>query len=419
MTRKVPGAGLVLNRSDANAKDGHQPRRVYLDNHATTPVDPRVRAVVVDHLERTFGNASSADHVFGDEAECAVEAAADEVAALVGASADDVLFTAGATESINLALQGFARWAARRLGRPPRVAVSAVEHRAVLDTARVLEDDGRIKLSVLPVDSCARLDLDHFRRVADAGLDLVCVMAANNEVGTLYPLSTVGAIARQVGAAFLCDGTQAIGKVHIDVAEDGVTFLALSGHKLYGPKGVGALVCAPGAPLDPILFGGGQQRRLRPGTINAPGIAGLGEACRLRRLEMGSDEARVGALRDELQAALRRALPSLVVNGDIDARLAGNLHIAIPGVPNQAVVARLRDRVALATGAACSSGIEGPSHVLRAMGLPRNVQDGALRIGLGKFTTDEDIRTAAAAIIAAVDQVAQAIASGPAGSRHP
>lgn len=376
-------------------------RPIYLDYHATTPTDPRVAAVVLHHLTTAFGNASSADHAFGDEAEAAVEAARAEVAALVDVPPSWVVFTSGATESLNLAIQGFTA-ALARAGRRPRLAVSPVEHRAVLDTCEHLARDGRVELRYLRVDECARLDLDHLGEVCRAGVDLVAVMAANNEVGTVYPVDAVGALAEAHGAAFLCDATQAAGKVPIAAARAGVTFLTLSAHKFYGPKGVGALIVRRGAPLEAAQRGGSQERGMRSGTLNVPGIAGLGEAARLRRLEMVADEAAVAGRRDTLEAALIDHIPGLIVNGDRAARLAGNLHVSVPGAPNGAVVARLRDRVALATGAACSSGVEAPSHVLRAMGLPEALQDGALRIGLGKFTTDAELAAAAPLIAGAV-----------------
>lgn len=377
-------------------------QRIYLDNHATTRVDPRVVEVMTPYFVESYGNPSSADHAFGDDAERAVAAATAQLSHLVRCEPDEVVFTSGATESVNLAFVGFTRSARRRLGRVPRVAISAVEHSAVSETARVLAKEGLIDLTVIPVDSCARLDLESLQRVASRGLDLVSVMAANNEVGTLYPLAAIGQIASESGAAFLCDATQAVGKISVDVARASITFLALSAHKFYGPKGVGALVVTRGAPFDSISHGGGHQFGRRPGTLNVPGIVGLGEACRLRDLEMGIDEPRIGSQRDVLQDRLLSELEEAVVNGAGEARLAGNLHFSIPGVPNQAIVARVRDRLAIATGAACSSGIEAPSPVLRAMGLPESLQAGALRIGLGRFTTDSDIDEAADVLLHAV-----------------
>ncbi len=372
--------------------------RVYLDYHATTPVDPRVVAVVVHYMSTGFGNASSADHCFGDEAEAAVATARTEVAELVDATPESVVFTSGATESINLAIQGFVR--ATGKGRRTRIVVSPVEHSAVLETCRAMARDGLAEVRELSVDIRGRLDLNAVEDECAAGADLICVMAANNEIGNIYPVEELGKLAQRHGVAFLCDATQACGKIPLSVRATGITFFALSGHKMYGPKGVGSLVVTSPRALHAISFGGEHERRLRPGTLNVPGIAGLGEACRLRRLEMRTDEAAVASRRDRLQELLVENIDGLVVNGDVESRLAGNLHVSVPDVPNGAMVARVRDRLAIATGSACSSGIDSPSHVLRAMQLPTGVIDGALRIGLGKFTTDVEVDRAASILIA-------------------
>jgi cysteine desulfurase len=370
------------------------PGRIYLDYHATTPVDPRVAAAVLHYLTKEFGNASSADHVFGDEAERAVTWARAEVARLVDVSPEEIIFTSGATESVNLGFQGFVSRFTRETRRTPRVVISAVEHRAVLETARALAKAGRITLIVLPVDREAQVDLDILRRVAKSGVDLVCIMSANNEVGTLYPVDDIGAIVGAAGASFLCDATQAIGKVPLSATRSQMTFVAFSAHKIYGPMGVGALVVRRGTKIDPLWFGGGHERAVRPGTINVPGVVAFGEACRLRCLEMSEDEPAIAALRDTLQRDLLDGIDGLVVSQHA-RRLAGNLHISIPDVPNGAIIARVRHKLAIATGAACTSGIESASHVLQAMGLSQQIQDGALRLGLGKFTTASEIREVA------------------------
>lgn len=234
-------------------------------------------------------------------------------------------------------------------------------------------------------------------------------MVANNEIGNIYPIQKIGQIAQRYGIPFLCDGSQAVGKIPIQFEEWGITYLALSAHKLYGPKGVGALVVRRGYHLEPLLFGGGHQKGMRSGTLNVPSIVGLGEACRLRSLEMEEDERAIAIKRDKLQALLLERTPSLVVNGDINYRLAGNLHIAVPGIPNSAVIARVRHRLAISTGSACSSGVELPSHVLQSLRLPEVVVDGALRIGLGKFTTEEEMDGAAVILSEAVAQIQQVL----------
>ena len=383
---------------------GPAERPVYLDYHATTPVDPRVADVVVHYMITAFGNASSKDHAFGDEAEETVAAAREHVARLVGAPPRSVIFTSGATESANLAIAGFAR-ARADVSRPIRIALSETEHSAVLDTCRMLVQDGAAELTMLAVDNLGRVDLQAIETACRTGADLLCVMAANNEVGTINPVQQIGALARKYAVALFTDATQAVGRIPIRVSDWGITLLAFSAHKLYGPKGCGCLIVSPDTALRPIIHGGGHQRGLRSGTLNVPAIAGLGEACRLRSAEMYDDEPIIARRRDSLQAYLSDRIPGLVVNGDTSNRLAGNLHISVPDVPNGAIVARLRNRVALSTGAACSSGIEAPSHVLRAMRLPEPVLNGALRISLGKFTTDHDIVVAGESIVAAVDDV--------------
>jgi cysteine desulfurase len=249
------------------------------------------------------------------------------------------------------------------------------------------------------VDANGRIDLDFLEQVCDRGLSLLCIMAANNEIGNIYPIQAIGQIAQRYQVPFLCDGSQSVGKIPLNFEEWGITYLAISAHKLYASKGVGALVVRKGYQIEPLIFGGGHQRGMRSGTLNVPGIVGLGEACRLRQAEMAVDERVIAAKRDRLQFLLSDAIPSLVINGDLEHRLAGNLHISVPGVPNSAVIARIRHQLAISTGSACSSGVEAPSHVLRALQLPEDLVTGALRIGIGKFTTDNEIDRAAELLI--------------------
>jgi len=379
-------------------------RLIYLDYHATTPCDRRVAQKVLWAMTDGFGNASSTDHAIGDAAEDAAKEAKGHIADLVGAAPRDIIFTSGSTESINLAIQGTIQHLENK-GIHPHIALSAVEHKAVLDTCLALEEQGRVKLSILPVDAQARIDLAQLEQGCASGIHLLCVMAANNEVGTIYPIDKIAHVAQTYGVPFLCDASQAIGKVPIHFQDWGITMLSLSAHKFYGPQGVGALVVKRGHPLEPLLYGGGHQRGLRSGTLNLPGIVGLGEACRLRALEMEEDERAIGEKRDRLQKLLTEKIPGLVVNGDQENRLAGNLHISIPGIPNGAVIARVRHQLAISTGSACSSGVETASHVLKAMALGEEVIEGALRIGLGKYTTDGEIEDAAELIGNTVSQI--------------
>ncbi|MDX2229686.1 MAG: cysteine desulfurase family protein [Leptolyngbyaceae cyanobacterium bins.349] len=365
---------------------------IYLDYHATTPVDRRVADRIYHYMTEEFGNASSTDHEWGDRAETAIKQAAKQVADLIGASPREIIWTSGATESINLAIQGSL---APNPTKPHRIGLMAIEHKAVLDTCRALETRGWAELVYLQVDSKGRLDLEHLEEVCAEGLSLLCVMAANNEIGNIYPIQKIGQIAQQYGIPFLCDGSQAVGKIPIQFEKWGITYLAISAHKFYGPKGIGALAVRRGYHLEPLIFGGGHQRGMRSGTLNVPGIVGLGEACRLRSLEMEADERAIAAKRDRLQNLLLEKIPNLVINGDQEHRLAGNLHISVPDVPNSAIIARVRHKLAISTGSACSSGVEAPSHVLQSLNLPESLIDGALRIGLGKFTTYEEIERTA------------------------
>ncbi|MCA6573086.1 MAG: cysteine desulfurase [Pseudanabaena sp. M57BS1SP1A06MG] len=382
-------------------------RPIYLDYHATTPVDPRVASVVMEYMQTEFGNASSIDHTYGDKADRAVKQAAKQVADLIGAVPREVIFTSGATESINLVLQGLTPKSpsAHKL----KIAVLPIEHKAVLDTCDALVKKGIAEMILLKVDRQGKLDLEHVETTCTQGIDLICVMAANNEIGTIYPMPEIGAIAQRYNAPFLCDATQAVGKIPINFRDWGITYLTLSGHKMYAPKGIGALILRKGYHLQPLIYGGGQQKGIRAGTLNVAGIAGLGEACRLRQQEMLADEQAIAAKRDRLQSLLLESIPDLTINGDRLNRLAGNLHISVPNIPNKAIITRIRDQLAIATGSACSSGVETASHVLQAINLPTNLIEGALRISIGKFTTDAEIDRAANILITAVHSTQQII----------
>jgi cysteine desulfurase len=381
-------------------------KSIYLDYHATTPIDLRVASLMLHYMTEEFGNASSTDHEWGHSAESAIKQSAQCVSTLIGASPREILWTSGATESINLAIQGSLP---PKPEKPHRIALLPLEHKAVLDTCHALEKRGWAELIYLRVDSKGRLDLDDLAQVCTKGLSLLCVMAANNEIGNIYPIQAITQIAQRHNIPFLCDASQSVGKIPIQFEEWGITYLAISAHKLYGPKGSGALVVRKGYYLEPLLFGGGHQQGMRSGTLNVPGIVGLGEACRLRSLEMEADEKAIATQRDRLQQLLVDSMPNLVINGDVENRLAGNLHISIPDVPNSAIIARVRSKLAISTGSACTSGVEAPSHVLRALGLSNELIEGALRIGLGKFTTDDDIIQAAEILSTTINQIREAM----------
>lgn len=376
---------------------------IYLDYHSTTPVDPRVAEKVMYYMTTAFGNASSVDHGYGDDAAQAVKQARQQIAELMNASPQEIIFTSGATESINLAIQGHIF----KQNTTCKIIVSPVEHKAVLDTCQELAKKGLVEIIWLKVNQQAQIDLEHLKKICSEDASLLCMMAANNEVGTIYPIQQVGTIAQKYNIPFLCDASQAIGKIPINFEDWGITYLTISGHKFYAPKGVGALVIRRGYHLQPLIYGGGHQQGIRSGTLNVPGIVGLGEACKLRQLEMQEDEKAIKTLRDMLQNLLQSQIPDLVVNGDLNSRLSGNLHISIPGIPNSAIIARVCQQLAVSTGASCSSGAITSSHVLRAMNLSENIIEGALRIGIGKFTTKAEIEQASSLIINAVNEIRQ------------
>ena len=372
-------------------------QRIYLDHHATTPVDPRVAEVVVRVMTEHYGNAHSVEHAFGREAAGLVQTAATQVAALIGAEPEDVRFTSGASEALRLAL-AYGSGAAG--GRPLKVAASAIEHPALIAELERGRSLGWFDLRWMPVDGDGLVAIEAVQAALNGGAELLCLMAANNEVGAIQPIEAAAERTSAAGAAILVDATQAAGRIPLAAREWGIDYLVVSGHKLYGPKGVGALI-GPDLGLAPPP----ERYAFHDATPNVPGIAGLGEACRLCSVEMANDELRISALRDRLQERLLASLPGAVVNGPPTLRLAANLHLSITGADNDAVVAQLSAQVALSSGAACASGTDAPSHVLRAMGLPTWRQEGALRISLGRFTTEAQIDQAAVAIVEAIRNV--------------
>jgi cysteine desulfurase len=362
---------------------------LYLDYHATTPVDPRVLEAMLPYFSEQFGNPHSKQHAWGWEARDAVEAARAQVAALIGASAGEIVFTGGATESNNLALRGVI---AARPNRARHVVTVATEHKSVLDVCQGFERDG-CDVTVLGVDGGGLIDLDDLRRALRQDTVLVSVMAANNEIGTIQPMAAIGAIVREHGALLHTDAAQAAGKIPIDVRAMNIDLLSLTGHKFYGPKGCGALFIRKAKPrlaITPLVAGGGQENGLRSGTLNVPGIVGLGRAAELCRLEMGVESARLAALRDRLLQGLQSKLPGLRVNGTLTPRLPHNLHVSFQGVEGEALLMALGD-LAVSTGSACSSGSQAPSHVLQAIGATSHGGGASVRFGLGRSTTPADV----------------------------
>ncbi|MBC7635355.1 MAG: aminotransferase class V-fold PLP-dependent enzyme [Acetobacteraceae bacterium] len=369
-------------------------RPIYLDNQATTPCDPRVIAAMLPWFTEFFGNPHSAEHVMGQQAEAAVEAARAEVAALIGADVREIVFTSGATESNNIAIKGAARFAARMGDPRKRIITIATEHKCVLESVADLADDG-FEPVVLPVGRDGLLDPEVLRDALAAPTLLVSVMAVNNEIGVIQDIHALAAIAREAGALFHTDAAQATGKIALDVA--GIDLLSISGHKLYGPKGVGALYVRrrPRVRIAPLFSGGGQERGLRSGTLPTPLIVGLGEACLLAAAEMAADTVRIGALRDRMLTGLNAAIPGITINGSVGARIAGNLNLTFPGADAIGLMAAMPE-LCVSTGSACSSAEVEPSYVLRALGLSDDQAGRTLRVGIGRFTSAAEIDAAVA-----------------------
>lgn len=358
-------------------------------------------AAVLPFLETHFGNASSTTHGFGWQAADAVAAARAEVARLIGAKDRDIVFTSGATEANNLALKGIAEAGGRTGGR---IITCATEHPSVLGCCKSLEKRG-IEIVVLPVDRCGTLDPGKLRAAVSQDTLLISVMAANNELGTIQPLAAIGEVARESGVPWHCDAAQAVGKIPLDVDALGIDLLSISAHKLYAPKGVGALYVRsnrrPRLRLAAQLEGGEQERGLRSGTINVPGIVGFGTGCEIARLEMAAEATRLRALRDALQGKLE-AEGTAVANGHPEQRIPGCLNLRFADVDSGRLMNALRDQVALSSGSACKSGRAGPSHVLTAIGLGDTASAETVRLGIGRFTTDEEIEAAGNLILTAV-----------------
>ena len=366
------------------------PRPVYLDFHATTPVDPRVLEAMLPYFSEHFGNAASKQHAYGWDAQKAVDHARDQVAALIGASANEIVFTSGASESNNLAIKGIVR---ARLDRGEHIITAPTEHKSVLDSFKTLEKEG-CRVTRLAVDSRGFIDLDELRSSITDRTVLISIMAANNEIGVLQPLAEIGAIARERDVVFHTDAAQAAGKIPIDVAASGIDLLSLTGHKYYGPKGAGALYVRrrkPKLELQCQIDGGGHENGFRSGTLNVPGIVGLGLAAELCRKEMATESARLSAMRDRLLNGLQQNLDGVRLNGPTgDRRLPHNLHVSFDDIEGEALLMALGD-LAVSTGSACSSGSQAPSHVLQAIGAIGERAGASIRFGLGRPTTDADI----------------------------
>jgi cysteine desulfurase len=384
--------------------------RVYLDFNATTPVEPEVLDAMLPYFSGEFGNAASI-HTFGQKARAAVETAREQVAALIGARPQEIVFTSGGTESDNYAIFGVVGQAfspvssSRNANSFAHIIPTAIEHEAVLNACQALEKEG-VRVTYLPTDSQGQIDLDELRRAIRPETVLITIMHANNELGTVQPLKEIGRIAAEADIYFHTDAVQSAGKIPIDVSALQVDLLSLSGHKLYAPKGIGALYVRGGTRLRQLLYGGHHQRGFRPGTENVAGIVGLGKAAEISRKSLAGDAQRVSFLRDRLQHGLVQRVPQSRVNGGEAPRTPNTTNLLFPGVEGEALLIALDLKgLACSTGAACSSGAVEPSHVLTAIGLPPEEARASLRFSLGRHTTSADIDFALSVVPAAVAQL--------------
>ena len=362
---------------------------IYLDNHATTRVDPRVVEAMLPYFTESFGNAASRNHEFGWVAEQGVENARKQVASLIGASPKEIIFTSGATESNNLAIKGVAEMYAEKGNH---IITAATEHKAVLDTCKKLEKQG-FRITILPVKGDGLVDLDMLREAITDKTILVSIMYANNEIGVVQPVAEIGKICRERGVLFHTDAVQAVGKIPVDVNADNIDIASLTAHKVYGPKGVGALYVRrrnPRVQLTAQMDGGGHERGMRSGTMNVPAIVGLGEACAIAQREMAAEIEYSRTLRDRLKARLEAGLDEVYVNGSMEHRLPGNLNISFAYVEGESLLMGISD-VAVSSGSACTSATLEPSYVLKALGLGDEIAHSSIRFGIGRFNNQEEV----------------------------
>jgi cysteine desulfurase len=363
---------------------------IYMDNHATTPMDPRVLDAMLPYFTDKFGNAASRNHSFGWVAEEGVDKARNQIASLINAKSKEIIFTSGATESDNLAIQGVVEF---YKDKGNHVITCVTEHKAVLDSCKALERAGKATVTYLPVDKYGMVDPEAVRRAITDKTVLITIMAANNEIGTIHPIAEIGRIAKEKGVLFHCDATQGVGKIPVDVEKMGIDLLSASAHKIYGPKGVGILYVRSKGPrvrLTPIIDGGGHERGLRSGTLNVPGIVGFGAACEFAGREMAEEGDRLRNLRDKLQANLFERLDEVYLNGHPTERLPGNLNVSFAYVEGESLLMGIKD-VAVSSGSACTSATLEPSYVVRALGTDEELAHSSIRFGLGRFNTEEEV----------------------------
>ena len=376
---------------------------IYLDYHATTPMDPEVLKTMLPYFTDVFGNASSRNHEYGWTAEAAVENARNQVASLIGASDKEIIFTSGATESNNLALTGVAEMYAEKGNH---IIISPIEHKAVMDTAEALERKG-FKIDYAPIDNTGMVVVSELAKMITDKTILVSIMFANNEVGTINPMAEIGKLCKEKGVLFHTDAVQAAGKVEIDVNKMGIDLLSLTAHKIYGPKGVGALYVRrknPRVRLSPIMHGGGHERGMRSGTLNVPGIVGFGKACELAQKLMATEMPRIKKLRDTMWDALKAELEEIYLNGHPTQRLPNNLNVSFAYVEGESLMMGMKE-LAVSSGSACTSASLEPSYVLKALGVGEDLAHTSIRFSIGRFTTEEEIQFAIQKVLSTVKRL--------------
>ena len=363
---------------------------IYMDNHATTPLDKRVLEAMLPYFTEKFGNAASRNHSFGWEAEEAVDKARGQIAGLIHARSKEIIFSSGATESDNLAIKGVLEFYNEKGNH---IITCVTEHKAILDSCRALERGGKATVTYLPVDKYGMIDPEAVRKAITDKTVLITVMYANNEVGTIHPIAEIGKSAKEKGIVFHSDATQAVGKIPVDVEKDGIDLMSLSGHKIYGPKGIGAIYVRSKGPrvrLTPQMDGGGHERGMRSGTLNVTGIIGLGKACEIAGSEMLEENRRLHELRDKLQAGIFERLDEVYLNGHPTERLPGNLNVSFAYVEGESLLMGISD-IAVSSGSACTSATLEPSYVIRALGTDEELAHSSIRFGLGRFNTEEEV----------------------------
>src|SRR5580693_1182620 len=376
---------------------------IYMDNHATTPVDPRVFEAMTPYFTTVFGNSASRNHSFGWEAEEAVEKARKQIASLIGATNKEIVFTSGATESNNLALKGVAEMYAEKGNH---IITAATEHKAILDTCKRLEKHG-VRVTYLPVQTNGLVDLEQLQAAITDKTILISIMYANNEIGVIQPIPELGKIAKSKGILLHTDATQAVGKVPVNVIKDNIDLMSMSGHKMYGPKGVGALYVrrkSPRVQITAQMDGGGHERGMRSGTLNVPGIVGLGEACGIAKAEMAEESKRMAHLRDKLRRKLESELDETYINGTMEHRLPNNLNISFAYVEGESLLMGIND-IAVSSGSACTSATLEPSYVLKALGTGDDLAHSSIRFGLGRFNTEAEVDYVADRVVETVSRL--------------